>query len=41
MQRIGSVFSCLPDARGKSNKRRYEMVDAAMSAFATFFKVVP
>jgi hypothetical protein len=41
MQRIGGVFSGLPDARGKSNNRRYEMVDAAMSAFATFFTQSP
>lgn len=31
----------LPDARGQSNNRRYEMADAALSAFAIFFTQSP
>ena len=41
MQRIGAVFLGLPDTRGKSNNRRYEMSDAALSAFAIFFTQSP
>jgi hypothetical protein len=41
IQRIGDVFSGLPDARGQSNNRRYEMADAALSAFAIFFTQSP
>ncbi len=41
IERIGEVFSGLPDARGHSNNRRYEMKDAALSAFATFFTQSP
>jgi len=41
IQRIGAAFSGLPDARGQSNNRRYEMEDAALSAFAIFFTQSP
>ena len=41
MQRIGAVFSVLPDTRGKSNNQRYEMADAAISAFSIFFTKSP
>lgn len=41
MPRIGAAFSGLPDARGQSNNRRYEMADAALSAFAIFFTQSP
>ena len=41
IQRVGAAFSGLPDARGQSNNRRYEMSDAALSAFAIFFTQSP
>lgn len=41
IQRIGGAFAGLPDARGQSNNRRYEMADAALSAFAIFFTQSP
>ena len=41
IQRIGAVFSLLPDARGQSNNQRYVMADAALSAFSIFFTQSP
>ena len=41
IQRIGDTFAGLPDTRGKSNNQQYEMADAALSAFATFFTQSP
>lgn len=41
IQRIGAAFSVLPDTRGKSNNQRYEMADAALSAFSIFFTQSP
>lgn len=41
IRRIGTVFSGLPDTRGKSNNQRYAMEDAALSAFSTFFTQSP
>jgi hypothetical protein len=41
IERIGAAFSGLPDVRGKSNNRHYEMSDAALSAFAVFFSQSP
>jgi hypothetical protein len=38
---MGATFSGLPDARGQSNNRRYEMADAALSAFSIFFTQSP
>jgi hypothetical protein len=41
MERIRTVFAGLPDARDKSNNRRYEIEDAALAAFAVFFTQSP
>lgn len=41
VERIREVFSELPDGRKKSNNRKYEMQDAALSAFAVFFSQSP
>ena len=41
IQRIGAAFSVWPDTRGKSNNPRYEMADAALSAFSIFFTPSP
>ena len=41
IRRIGAAFSVLPDTRGKSNNQRYEIADAALSAFAIFFTQSP
>ena len=41
IQRVGAAFLGLPDARGQSNNRRYEMSNAALSAFAIFFTQSP
>lgn len=41
IQRIGAVFSGLPDTRGKSNNQRYVMQDAALSAFSIFITQSP
>jgi hypothetical protein len=41
LSRLRAVFSELPDARKKSNNRRYEMEDAALSAFSVFFSQSP
>ena len=37
IEQVGATFAALPDGRGKSNARRYEMKDAALSAFSVFF----
>jgi hypothetical protein len=41
IQRIRDTFAGLPDTRSKSNNQHYEMEDAALSAFATFFTQSP
>lgn len=39
--RVRAAFVAFPDARKESNSRRYEMEDAALSAFAVFFSQCP
>lgn len=41
MAQVRAAFTALPDARLESNNRRYEMEDAALSAFAVFFSQCP
>ena len=41
IERVRDAFRALPDGRGQSNARRYEMADAALSAFAVFFSQSP
>jgi len=41
IQRIGAVFSSMPDTRGKSNNPRYALEDAALTAFSIFFTQSP
>lgn len=41
IERIRCAFQALPDGRGQSDARRYEMEDAALSAFAVFFSQSP
>lgn len=41
IERIRTVFAGLPDARDKSNNRRYEIEDAALAAFSVFFSQSP
>lgn len=38
---IRAAFECLPDGRRASNATKYEMVDAALSAFSVFFSQSP
>lgn len=41
IERLRRSFEHLPDARGKSNNRRYAIEDAALGAFAVFFTQSP
>jgi len=41
IEKVRDAFRALPDGRGQSNNRRYEMEDAALSAFAVFFSQSP
>ena len=41
IQRIGAVFSGMPDTRGKSNNPRYALEDAVLAAFSIFFTQSP
>lgn len=41
IEKVRDAFRALPDERGQSNNRRYEMEDAALSAFAVFFSQSP
>ncbi len=41
IEKVRDAFRALPDGRKQSNARRYEMEDAALSAFAVFFSQSP
>ena len=41
VKQIRAAFECLPDGRRPSNATKYEMVDAALSAFSVFFTQSP
>ena len=41
IERLRAVFTGLPDARDKSNNRRYNIEDAALAAFSVFFSQSP
>jgi len=41
IEKVRDAFRALPDGRQQSNARRYEMEDAALSAFAVFFSQSP